>query len=79
MEYLQCKLEYYQENNKKLQIENNKEKFFKSLAEKNNSHLKNRNKELNTQIKELKAEIQFTQKLQLENQDLKKKFDNETL
>jgi hypothetical protein len=37
-------LEYYQENNKKLQIENEKEKFFKGLAEENNSHLKNRNK-----------------------------------
>lgn len=49
------------------------------IAEQHNSYLQNRNQEMYTQIMELKKETPHNQKLQQENQDLKKKFDNETL
>jgi hypothetical protein len=49
------------------------------IAEQHNSYLQNRNQEMYTQIMELKKETPHNQKLQQENQDLKKKFDNSLL
>jgi len=59
----------YQGNDKKLQPENDIEKYFVGLIKKDNSYLKNRNQELTTQINELKDEKQCNQQIV---QDLKK-------
>jgi hypothetical protein len=66
---LKGKLGHYQESNKKLQFEIEKEKYFNGLTEKDNLYFKESNLELIAQIEELKNKKQKMDKDLLERYD----------